>query len=326
MRLRPDASLPDLDTLDGLRDALRTAIRLEHATIPPYLYALYSLKPANRAAAEVVASVVTEEMAHLVLAANVLASLGARPDRVEDQFVAAYPRPLPDLIADDLDVGLRPFSEDLVKNVFMKIEEPMHMDPNAMTIGRFYGDIIDALTALPESAFVADRTRQVVWPWQIDRSEPRTATPVPIEVTDRQSAITALELIVDQGEGTDRERDDEGQLAHYYRFERIVTGEVPFDPDGVWNVPLNPRLDHYQPGSPAHAACETFNRTYTGLLQCLHGAIDGSPGLLAQAIGLMHSLSVQAATMVGSVPAGRTSLHFRGEHHRHAGPTFEYVV
>jgi len=325
MYIRPDPILPDLSSLDGLHEALRTAIRLEHATVPPYLYALYSLKPVNRAAAEVIGSVVTEEMAHMVLAANVLAALGGRPDEPGSQFVTAYPNPLPDLIAQDLDVGLAPFSIEVVKNVFMEIEEPSREDPEGMTIGRFYGDIIDALGELPESAFVPDRTRQLVWPWRVDRSEPRTATPVPIEVTDRDSAISALRLIIDQGEGTDRERDDEGQLAHYFRFERIVSGEIPHDPAGVWNVPINPRLDDYEAGSPARAACETFSRTYTGLLRCLHGAIDGSPGRLTQAVGLMHSLSVQAAAMVSSVPAGGTELEFRRARQRHAGPTFEYL-
>jgi rubrerythrin len=324
MYIRADPILPDLTTLDGIHEALRTAIRLEHATIPPYLYALYSLKPVNRVAADVIRSVVTEEMAHMVLAANVLAALGARPDGPDAQFVTAYPNPLPDLIAEDLDVGLRPFSKDVVENVFMEIEEPSREDPDAMTIGRFYGDIIDAIRELPEAAFVADRTRQLVWPWRVDRSEPRAATPVPIEVTDKDSALRALELIIDQGEGTNRARDDEGQLAHYYRFEQIVTGEIPFDPLGVWNVPIDPRLADYTAGSPARQACEIFDRTYTGLLQCLHRAIDGSPGQLTPAIGLMHSLSIQAAAMVSSVPADGAALHFRRARQRHAAPTFEY--
>lgn len=325
MYIRADPILPDLTTLDGIHEALRTAIRLEHATIPPYLYALYSLKPVNRDAADVIRSVVTEEMAHMVLAANVLAALGARPDKPDAQFVTAYPNPLPDLIAEDLDIGLRPFSKDVVESVFMEIEEPSREDPDAMTIGRFYSDIIDAIRELPDAAFVADRTRQLVWPWRVDRSEPREATPVPIEVTDKDGALRALELIIDQGEGTNRERDDEGQLAHYYRFEQIVTGEIPFDPAGVWNVPTDPRLDEYTAGSPARAACENFNRTYTGLLNCLHGAIDGSPGRLTPAIGLMHSLSVQATAMVSSVPAAGAALQFRRARQRHAAPTFEYL-
>ena len=45
-----------------------------------------------------------------------------------------------------------------------------------------------------------------------------------------------------------------------------------------------------------------------------------------QAIGLMHSLSVQAAAMVSSVPADGAALEFRRARQRHAGPTFEYLT
>ena len=64
---------PRIDTLDGLREHLQWAIELEHATLPPYLTALYSLDPArNPAAVEVVSSVFVEEMLHLALAAELV--------------------------------------------------------------------------------------------------------------------------------------------------------------------------------------------------------------------------------------------------------------
>ena len=44
-------------TLDDLREHLQWAIELEHATLPPYLCALYSIKPGtNRGATEVLTS------------------------------------------------------------------------------------------------------------------------------------------------------------------------------------------------------------------------------------------------------------------------------
>ncbi|MGI8776506.1 MAG: ferritin-like domain-containing protein [Acidimicrobiales bacterium] len=53
--------------------ALQQALELEHSTIPPYLYALYSLVPGtNDAVAEVIESVAVEEMLHLTLVANVI--------------------------------------------------------------------------------------------------------------------------------------------------------------------------------------------------------------------------------------------------------------
>ena len=60
-----------MDTLDDLRRHLQWAIELEHSTIPPYLCALYSLDPArNPEAAQVVGTVLAEEMIHLALASK----------------------------------------------------------------------------------------------------------------------------------------------------------------------------------------------------------------------------------------------------------------
>jgi len=78
------ATLPEprIDTLDSLREHLQWAIELEHATLPPYLTALYSLDPErNPAAVEVLSSVFVEEMLHLALAANLLNAVGGAPRR-----------------------------------------------------------------------------------------------------------------------------------------------------------------------------------------------------------------------------------------------------
>ena len=66
-----------LDTVADLRTALGNAIKLELGTIPPYLTALFSIKPgANAAAGAIVRSVVIEEMLHLSLACNMLNAVG----------------------------------------------------------------------------------------------------------------------------------------------------------------------------------------------------------------------------------------------------------
>ena len=60
-----------ITTLESLREHLQWAIELEHATLPPYLTALYSLDPGpNAEAVEVISSVFVEEMIHLALAAT----------------------------------------------------------------------------------------------------------------------------------------------------------------------------------------------------------------------------------------------------------------
>jgi ferritin-like protein len=58
---RPRPLLGTITSLASLREHLQWAIELEHATIPPYLCALYSIKPGHNAQArEVLSSVMVE--------------------------------------------------------------------------------------------------------------------------------------------------------------------------------------------------------------------------------------------------------------------------
>ena len=85
-----------IDTVDDLRRHLQWAIELEHATIPPYMCALYSLDPErNPEAAQVVSTVLTEEMLHLALAANLLNAVGGAPKHRRPAAAAALSPPAP---------------------------------------------------------------------------------------------------------------------------------------------------------------------------------------------------------------------------------------
>ena len=84
----------DLDRPDALHTALQTAIELEHATIPVYLYALYSLEPGrNAVVADILQSVVREEMTHMGLAANLLNAVGGSPVIARPGFRPRLSRP-----------------------------------------------------------------------------------------------------------------------------------------------------------------------------------------------------------------------------------------
>ncbi|WP_440071084.1 ferritin-like domain-containing protein [Streptosporangium sp. OZ121] len=99
---------PRIDTLASLREHLQWAIELEHATLPPYLTALYSLDPErNPAAVEVVSGVFVEEMLHLALAANLLNAVGGAPRLDMPQMLPPHPRKLPH---GDLELSLVPRS------------------------------------------------------------------------------------------------------------------------------------------------------------------------------------------------------------------------
>src|ERR671927_1549504 len=85
-----------ITSVEELHSYLRAALQLEHATSPPYLTALYSIKPeTNSDAFHVIRVVAVEEMLHLTLVANVLNAIGGRPNLTGAHFVPAYPAYLP---------------------------------------------------------------------------------------------------------------------------------------------------------------------------------------------------------------------------------------
>jgi rubrerythrin len=320
-----------------LRAALQTAIELEHATIPPYLYALYSLEASNHEIAALLRSVVIEEMTHMGLVCNILNAIGGAPDIDGPHFIPTYPGPLPGSVESQLIVPLSPFTQDLVSSVFMVIEEPE--DPlefptfelaAQLTIGQFYEAIAQQLTAVGESIFCGDPGRQVTHDLGIEEL---------VAITDLASALNAIETIVEQGEGTTQvPTDAEGELAHYYRFAEIHHGRrlvpnpdappdappdqrysysgkpIPFDGASVRPLVLNPTTETYAAGTQASYANDSFNYTYTSLLKSLHATFNGQPGRLMATVGLMESCKQQALNM-GTLPVGDGNV---------AGPSFQY--
>ena len=329
----------------GVRAALQAAVELEHSVIPPYLYALYSLIPGgNEAAAGIIRSVVTEEMLHLTLAANLLSAVGGRPVLDRPGVLPRYPGPLPGTVDDGLVVGLAPFSVDLVRDTFMRIEQPespldfgpadfdtAHPAADApLTIGQFYRRIRTTLVSLGEGAFTGKRHHQVT----------TDLLPAAIPVTGVASACQAIDSIIDQGEGTLTSPMEVAgaNVAHYYRFAEIVHGRrlvrnpaagpdtppgqryvyagaaVPVNQAAVRDAPLNPKMAAYPAGSAAQNACKAFNYTYTGLLKALQSAFNGTPYELKSAIGLMGSLQQQATDMMAGTTTGGVCT----------GPSFEW--
>src|SRR4051812_24272879 len=142
-------------TLESLRDHLQWAIELEHFTIPPYLCALYSLDPDRNAdAAEVIVSVVIEEMLHLTLAANLLNAVDGSPRIDTPRLLRPYPRPLPHSEV-SFEVPRARFTPESLE-VFLKIERPA--PPAALpegdqyeSIGQFYDAIRRGLRDLCEA-------------------------------------------------------------------------------------------------------------------------------------------------------------------------------
>jgi hypothetical protein len=342
-----DAEAPSfarIATLESVREHLQWAIELEHFTLPPYLCALYSIDAVrNPEAAEVVASVLVEEMLHMTLAANLLNAVGGQPRLDSPRMLPGYPRCLPHGDC-SFEVPLLPFGPEALE-VFLKIEQPAARGDRPEsdryeTIGQFYAAIRDGLCALcadlgEPRVFCGDFARQIA-------SAPFPGGGRIISVNGLASALVALAEIVEQGEGAkhvevwdgdyDDMHPDREQVAHYYRFQELTFGRryrcgdtpqsgptgntISIDWNGVRPMRRNPRTSDHAPGTAIRRAQEQFNESYSAILRGLDQAFNGSPQTLRAAIGLMNRLKVQAqALMEMPNEDGMTT----------AGPTFEYV-
>jgi hypothetical protein len=200
-------SLGRIATIESLREHLQWAIELEHFTIPPYLCALYSLDAGrNPEAAELVSSVLVEEMLHMTLAANLLNALGGRPQLDNPKMLQGYPRPLPHSDR-SIEISLFRFGHEAIET-FLKIERPSPTGAppegdNYETIGQFYDAIKRGFRELSANIgetnlFCSDPARQVA-----DKHFYGGGGRI-IAVENLVTALAALEEIVEQGEGANR--------------------------------------------------------------------------------------------------------------------------
>jgi hypothetical protein len=347
---------PRITTLQQLHKYLYAAMQLEHATIPPYLTALYSLHPGkNSDALHILRVVAVEEMLHLSLVANVMNAVGGTPDLTRKDFVPAYPAYLPDGET-DFQVDLQPFSRDAV-TTFLKIERPAqapdeesrllprsrpHQQLRAASpeepgmqfysIGEFYEEIARGVRYLHKKyaedgrqLFVGDPRHQVTPEYFYSGGGEM------IPVTDLPSALAALRLIAEQGEGLGGGiYDAEGELAHYYRFQQLQTGAyyqkgdppdhasgppLDIDWDAVYPVTRNARLADYPERSELYAAAREFNESYAEFLGFVTRAYTGHREDLLEAVWRMFRLRDGMNRLIHNPIPGKDGVH--------AAPTFE---
>jgi hypothetical protein len=346
---RPDnfdtVSATDIATLQDLRTHLQWAIEVEHATLPPYLTALYSLdSERNPDAAQLISGVFVEEMIHLALVANLLNAIGGQPRLDAPHLLPPHPRTMPH--ADpSIELALLPFGKEAL-DMFLRLEQPAHPgdpaeDNNYETIGQFYDAIEKGLRHLcaelgEDQVFTGDPARQVA-------GGPFGHTAGHLSpVTDLDSALAALKEIVEQGEGAARAEVWDGDMdlfhpetkavSHYYRFQELAlgrryqpgdtpasgpTGEaVTVDPAGVRPLRPNPRLEDHPEGSAIRSAQEAFNKTYCKMLEQLEQAFNGNPAMLGISVGTMYAIKGQAQSLMA----------MQDEDGQVVGPTFDYVA
>ena len=334
---------------DALIYMLSEAAELEHAIMCQYLFAAFTLKTSTdegvterQLAAitrwkQIILKVAAEEMLHLALVNNLLAAIGAAP-RVGRPNLPQRGRYYPP----GVELALEPFSEAALRHFLflerpeginrddveafeaMKEAKPLLLDPSDIvpaaqhftTVGELYRAIGEGFDRLAERhseqwLFIGPSYAQAgpenFW-W-------KDLTPV----VDLASAHTALETIVEQGEGTRGHWRD----AHYGRFLEVLGEYLEFrrsDPS-------------FEPARPVIAACvrapldaepgplvsdpvtaqvlDAFNVSYEILLYTLgrffghgHETPQQLQALADVAVGLMIRVLKPLGETLTTLPAG----------------------
>jgi hypothetical protein len=289
------------------------AIQVELSTVPPYLYALHSIADQSSEAALLIRSIVVEEMLHAALATNLLLAVGGEPQFDSTDWIPTYPGLLPHHTP-PLMVGLEPAGPDVIRDVFMRIEQPeVHGAPpepdTFETLGQFYHALELALAELndrhPDLFADPQLARQMgdagyYSPVEYDAEDSGGLIPV----TDLASADEAIEIIVHQGEGLSTERWADPlhqELTHYYKLLEIAEGESPLG--DVLPVPANPRVDDYPP--EVRKVADLFNATYRYTFIVMHEIFSGTDtqgALVGRLYRLMSDVLAPLANHLVTMP------------------------
>lgn len=327
-------------TIEDLRATLQKAVQLEFATLPPYLYAWYTVGD-NAPARTRILDVVHEEMIHMMLVCNILNALGETPVIADTSVVPKFPGQLPFSIGKEdgkpFIVHLYPFGPDAMAQAAM-IEHPeneldipdlgsLEAATEYHTIGEFYAAVKEALPH--DDAAYAD----------VNQITSATAFPGELfKTTSRELAGKAIDHIVSQGEGTDQGTgatplDFQGEVSHFYRFTEIERNQIlqkeadaPFG--YAWGLPLgidftkavpaiaNPAEHDFSNDPAAEQAQLRCDRAFSSMLVELQRAVGGQPDRLGNAVRFMFDLSQAAYAAISIELADKPGFV--------AGPAFRY--
>ncbi len=197
-------------------------------------------------------------------------------------------------------------------------------DDNFETIGQFYMSVEAALKTLSQQLgdqlFEAnDPARQLsegYFPEISDTGDLKI-------VTDLESALAAIQIIIEQGEGILGSHYDDvskQELAHYYKFESIVEGEALLG--DVWPVVKNPHTSDLS--GPIRDLSDLFNGCYCYMLIAMEEIFSISDQARKHKIvfrGLFSIMSAVLPQLAGTMMSRPISEGAS----ENGGPTFEYT-
>ncbi len=317
--------------MNWIKTALQAAIELEHSTLPLYLSGMFSLETQNYTTYNLIRSVVMEEMVHMSIACNILASIGGTPEI--KNINPGFPRyGLPGGAEPDIHAVVAKLTLKQLKN-YLRVEMPDFLLPDEYreesypTIGSLYTAIKDAVKQNEEEIRAAmkagGKSNQV-------GDDIGFTTMTYVEGEDPLPQIYAgIEEILEQGEGaTSRTMHagpaSQGEPSHYTRFAEVYYGHRFELPEGdqeitreneadffkgyavpfpeVVNVLMVPK-DGYEAilrldpdGDAVRKNIEAFDATYTQIMNDLeimwNGPQDTEWPTFGKAVGSMTELRV----------------------------------
>lgn len=313
-----------IETPAHLRQHIELAVRVELSTIPPYLFAMYSIGDETSDAALLIRSIVTEEMLHVALATNLLLAVGGSPRFGGTEWIPRYPMDLPHHTP-PLRLDLAPCSAEIVRDVFMRIEQPQARDapPEAdefETLGQFYHALeiglekvageFDLFSEHQAAAQMSDHA--FYRPVAFDAEDSGGL----LLIDDIESAVEAIEVIVHQGEGISDERwadPAHQELTHYHKLVQIDQGSSPLG--AVRPLRRNPIAADYPPD--LRDVADLFNALYRGTFLILEEIFDSGSGQ-RRAVGLLYVVMGDLMSQVA-----RFLVQQELEDGEFAAPTFE---
>lgn len=309
---------PDLQGIEAIKLALRAALRLEFATIPVYLTALWSIIDQAHPVAISLRAVAHEEMLHLSLLCNLLSALDERPS-LTGEAAPTFPSRLPGGVHPEIELRLEGYGPGALET-FMEIERPevaIPIDGEALetfpiedvTIGEFYEELLQGIKRLNPTL---DPRRQIAGPftWFV--------------MTKLDDVEQAIKLIMAQGEGAHGVPFPKYKhhLSHYYRFKslklltklewdedaKILRKRGPIPAPAVFTL-APPSAEGHGRASPRElrAASDRFEKTYSQMLRLLEESwLEGGDKSFLRALELMFELGpcAQAIMRIGT-PDGR---------------------
>jgi chromopyrrolic acid synthase len=374
----PKRTQRTIQTRDELVVALRHAAELEVAVMLQYIYAAYSIpnyvtgqeyvsrglwtqeqlylacgngeEVRNYGMRGVLLEVSHEEMIHFLMVNNILMAMG-------EPFYPAVPNfsELNSRFPIEVDFALEPFSATTIQR-FMRFEWPdflekdlandiEHSDPTADrlhgygSLSELYRQIRQALKNIPD-LFVVKKGRVGGEHHLFLREDFNKVHPdYQLQVDDVESALFAIDFIVEQGEGCNP-NSPKFEQSHFQQFRHLAealaqqhitpTGSlIPWNP--AYPTLRNPTL-HYRDGNSSvvtipetRAVMQIFDECYFIMMQLMVQHFGLTPTasfrrskIMNAAIDVMTGMMRPLGELLVSMPSGK-----RG---KTAGPTFEITM